>query len=196
MPANLENSAVATGLEKVFSFQSQRRTMPKNVQTTTQLHLFSHASKIMLKILLIRLQQYVNWELSDVQAGFRKGREARDQIANICRFIEKAREFPQKSTSASLSMLKTLTGCITNNYGKFFKRGQYQTTLCVFCETCMQIKKHQLEPDMKQWTRSKLGNKYVKAVYCHPSYLIYMQSTSCDMWAGWSTNWNQDWWEK
>ena len=146
--------------------------------------LISHTSKVMLKILQARPQWYVNHEVPDVQAGFRKGREARDQIANICRFIEKAREFPQKSTSASLSMLKTLTVCITNNYGKFFKRGQYQTTLCVFCETCMQIKKHQLEPDMKQWTRSKLGNKYVKAVYCHPSYLIYMQSTSCDMWAG------------
>ena len=83
MPANLENSAVATGLEKVsFSFQSQRKAMPKNAQTTAQLH-SSYASKVMLKILQTRLQQYVNRELPDVQAGFRKGRGTRDQIANI-----------------------------------------------------------------------------------------------------------------
>ena len=88
------------------------------------------------------------------------------------------------STSASLSMLKPLTVCITNSYGKFFKRWQYQTTGPVFCETCMQIKKHQLEPDMKQRTGSKLGKDYVKAVYCHPSYLTYTQSTSCDI-LGW-----------
>ena len=75
-----------------FSFQSQRRAMPKNVQTTAQLH-SSHASKVILKILQTRLQQYVNWELPDVQAGFRKDRGTRDQIANSRWIIEKAREF-------------------------------------------------------------------------------------------------------
>ena len=83
MPANLENSAVAIGLEKV-SFQSQRKAMPKNAQTTTQFALISDTSEVMLKILQARLQQYVNHELPDVQAGFRKGRGTRDQIANIC----------------------------------------------------------------------------------------------------------------
>ena len=87
MPANLENSAVATGLggggEGQFSFQSQRQAMPKNPQTTAQLH-SSHTSKVMLKILQARLQQYMNYELPDFQAGFRKGRGTRDQIANIC----------------------------------------------------------------------------------------------------------------
>ena len=92
MPTNLENSAVATGLEK-FLFQSQRKTMPKNAQTTTQFPLISHASKVMLKILQARLQQYVNCELPDVQAGFRKGRGTRYQIANICWIIKKARAF-------------------------------------------------------------------------------------------------------
>ena len=67
--------------------------MPKNAQTTAQLQLISHASKVMLKILQARLQQYVNRELADVQARFRKGRGARDQIANICWIMEKAREF-------------------------------------------------------------------------------------------------------
>ena len=75
-----------------FSFQSQRNAMPKNAQTTEQLH-SSHAGKVMLKILQARLQQYVNHELPDVRAGFRKGRGTRDQIANISWIIEKAREF-------------------------------------------------------------------------------------------------------
>ena len=98
MPANLENSAVATGLEKV-SFHSNpppKKAMPKNVQTTAQLHSFHMLTKVMLKILQARLQQYMNREFPDVQAGFRKGRGTRDQIANISWIIEKAREF-QKS---------------------------------------------------------------------------------------------------
>ena len=89
--------------------------------------LISHTSKIMLKILQARLQQYVNCEISDVQAGFRKGRGTRDQIANICWVIEKARKF-QKKTSASLTALKPLTLWITTNCGKFFERWEYQTT--------------------------------------------------------------------
>ena len=76
-----------------FSFQSWRKAMPKNVQTTMQLWSFHMLSKVMLKIFQARLQQYMNLELPDVQAGFRKGRGTRDQIANICRIIEKAREF-------------------------------------------------------------------------------------------------------
>ena len=80
--------------------------------------LFSHASKVMLKILQARLQQYVNRELPDVQAGFRKGRGTRDQMANICWIMEKAREF-QKNISALLTMPKPLTVWITINCGKF-----------------------------------------------------------------------------
>ena len=83
----------------------------------------------MLKILQVRLQQYVNHEPPDVQAGFKKGRGTRDQIANICWIIEKAREFQKKtSTSALLTTSKPLTVWITTNYGKFFKRWEYQTT--------------------------------------------------------------------
>ena len=82
MLADLENSAVATGKGR-FSFQSQRNAMPNN---TAQLH-SSHTSKVMLKILQARLQQYMNHELPDSQAGFRKGRGTRDQIANICLII-------------------------------------------------------------------------------------------------------------
>ena len=83
----------------------------------------------MLKILRVRLQQYMNCELPDVQAGFRKGRGTRDQIANILWIIEKTREFQKMSTSALLTMPKPLTMWITTNCGKFFKRWEYQTTL-------------------------------------------------------------------
>ena len=76
-----------------FTFQSQRKAMPKNAQTTAQLHSSHMQAQVMLKILQARLQQYVNWELPDVQAGFRKGRGTRDQIANICLIIKKARKF-------------------------------------------------------------------------------------------------------
>ena len=91
--------------------------------------LFSYASKVMLKILQARLQQYMNLELPDVQAGFRKGRGTRDQIANMCWIMEKAREFQKKtSISTLLTMPKPLTVWITINCGKFFKRWEYQTT--------------------------------------------------------------------
>ena len=90
--------------------------------------LISHASKVMLKILQARLQQHMNHELPDVQAGFRKGRGTRDQIANIRLVIEKAREFQKNIISALLTMPKPLTVWITINCGKFFKRWEYQTT--------------------------------------------------------------------
>ena len=81
--------------------------------------LISHASKVTLKILQARLQQYVNQELPDVQAGFRKGRGTGDQVVNICWITEKAREFQKKSTYALLTIPKPLTVWITTNCGKF-----------------------------------------------------------------------------
>ena len=84
--------------------------------------LISCTSEVILKILQARLQQYVNREFPDAQAGFRKGRGTGDQIANICWITEKEREFPKTSTSASLTTLKLLTVWITTDYGKFFKR--------------------------------------------------------------------------
>ena len=88
------------------------------------------------------------------------------------------------STSASLTMLNLLTVWITTHCGKFLKRWEHQTTLPASCETCMQVKKQQLEPDMEQRIGSKLGKEYVKAIHCHPAYLTYTQSTSCEM-SGW-----------
>ena len=83
--------------------------------------------------------------------------------------------------SSSLTMVKPLTVWITTNCGKFFKILEYQTTLPASFKTCMQFKKQQLEPDMEQWIHSKLGKKYVKAVYCDPAYLTSLQSISWEM---------------
>ena len=121
--------------------------------------LISHASKIMLKILQVRFQQYVNQELSHVQAGFRKGRGTRDQIANIHWIIEKAREFQKNTYFRFMTVLKLLTMWLTTNCGKFLKRWEYQTTLPVSDKTCMQVKKQELELDMEQRTGSKLGKE-------------------------------------
>jgi len=93
MPANLKNSVVLTGLEKVSFHSNSKKGNAKEYSNCCTIALISHASKVMLKILQARLQQYVSYELPDVQAGFRKGRGTRDQIANIHWIIEKAREF-------------------------------------------------------------------------------------------------------
>ena len=93
IPANLENSAVATGLEKVIFIPIPKEDNVKECSNYRTIALISHASTVMLKILQARLQQYVNWEPPDVQTGFRKGRGTRDQIANIHWIIEKIREF-------------------------------------------------------------------------------------------------------
>ena len=98
MSANLENSAVATGLEKVSFHSNPKERQCQECSNYHTVALISHASKEMLKILQARLQQYVNRELPDVQAGFRKGRGTRDQIANIRWIMETAREF-QKNIS-------------------------------------------------------------------------------------------------
>ena len=156
MSANLENSAVATRLEKV-SFCSN----PKIRQCQRMLkppHNCTHltASKVMLKFLQARLQQYMSWEVPDVQAWFRKDWGTSDQIANIHWIIEKARALQKVIYFCLLTMPKALTVWITTNCGKFFKSWDYQTTIPASWEICMQFKKQQLEPDMEQWTGSKL----------------------------------------
>ena len=132
----------------------------------------------MLKILQTRLQQYVNCELPDVQTEFRKGRGTCDQIVISIGSQKKQESSNKMSTSALLITPKPLTVWITTICGKFFKKWEYQTMLPASWEICIQIKKQQLKLDMEQQTSSKLGKEYVKAVYCHRAYLIYLQSTS------------------
>ena len=123
-------------------------------------------------------------ELPDVPAGFRKGRGTRDQIANIRWIVEKAREFQKKHLFLLYWLCQSLWLCGSQQTGKFFKRWEYQTTLLISWETYIQVKKQQLELDMEQQTGSKYGKEYVKAVYRHPAYVTYRQSTSCEM-PGW-----------
>ena len=146
--------------------------------------LISQASKVMLKILQARLQQYVKRELPDVQAGFRKGRGTRDQIANIRWVIEKTREFQKNIYFYFIDYAKAFDCVDHNNYGEFSKRWEYQTTWLTSWEICMQVRKQQLELDLEQQTGSKYEKEYVKATYCHPAYLTYMQSTSWET-LGW-----------
>ena len=152
--------------------------------------LISHASKVMLRILQARLQHFVNWEYPDVQAGF-KSRGTRDQNANIHWIIQKAREFQKNLWNvlllihwfhASLTTLKPLKLWVTTNCGKTLAGWEYQTTLPVSWETCMQVDKQQLELDREKWLVSKLRKEYIKTVYCHAAYWTPMQSTSCKMW--------------
>ena len=123
----------------------------------------------------------LNWYLPDVQAGFRKGTGIRDQIVNITGSQKRQENSRKSSSSASLTTTKPLTMWLTTNGGKFLKRWEYQTTWPASWEICMQIKKRQLELDMEQQTGSKSGKEYVKAAYCPPTYIAYMQSTSCKM---------------
>ena len=121
----------------------------------------------MLKILQAKLPQYVIRELPDVQGGFRKGRGTRDQVVNIHRIIEKAREFQKNICFCFIDYAKVFDVWTTTNSGKFLKRYEYQATWPASWEMCMQVKKQQLERDIEQQTVSKLGKEYVKAVYCH-----------------------------
>ena len=101
-------------------------------------------------------------------------------------------QYIKTPTSASLSMLNLLTAWIKTNCGKFLKRWEYQTTLPVSWETCMQVKKQQLEQDMEQRTGSKVGKEYIKVVYCHPAYLTH----HAQCWSALIRSWNQDCQEK
>ena len=113
MPANMENSAVATGLEKV-SFPIPKKGNAKECSNYCTVALISHASKVSLKILQVKLQQYVNHEIPDVQAGFRKGRGTRDQIANTCWIIKKAREFQKNNYLCFIDYVKAFD-CVDHN---------------------------------------------------------------------------------
>ena len=114
MPANLENSAVATGLERSVFIPIPKKGNSKECSNYRTIALISHVSKVMLKILQARLQQYVNCELPDVQARFRKGRGTRDQIVNICWIIEKAREFQKNIYFCFIDYAKAFD-CVDHN---------------------------------------------------------------------------------
>ena len=140
--------------------------------------LISHASKVMLKIIQARLQQYVNCELPDVQAGFRKGRGTRDQIANIHWIIKKAKEIQKSIYFCFIDYAKAFDCVDHNKMWKILKEMGIPDYLTCLLRNLMQVRKQHLELDMDQQTGSKQEKEYVKLAYCHPAYLTYMQSTS------------------
>ena len=138
--------------------------------------LISHASKGMLKILQARLQRYMNRELPDVQAGFRKGRGTRDQIANICWIIKKAR-VPENIYFCFIDYAKAFGYVDHNKLWKILKEMGIPDHLTCLMRN-LYASQEATELDMEQQTGSKLEKEYLKSVYCHPTYLPYMQSTS------------------
>ena len=155
MPANLENSAVATGLEKVsFHSNSKERQCQKSSDYHT-IALISHGSKVILKILQVKLQQYVNHELPDAQAGFRKGRGTRDQTANICWIMEKAREFQKNIFFCFIDYAKTFDCEDDNKLWKILQETEISAPLtCLLRNPC--AGQEATELDMEQQTGSKL----------------------------------------
>ena len=150
MPANLENSAVATGLEKVSFHSNPKKGNAKECSNYCTIALISHASKVMLKILQAKLQQYVNHELPDFQAGFRKGRGTRSNCQHLLNHW-KSKRVPEKHLFLLYWLCQSFDCVwITTNCGKFFKRWEYQTTWPVSWEICMQVRKQQLELDVEQ----------------------------------------------
>ena len=154
--------------QQIWKLNSDRRTgkgqffipIPKkgNVKECSNyctIALVSHASKVKLKILQARLQQYMNCELPDVQAGIRKAEEPVIELPTSTGSSEKQESSRKTSISAWLTMPKPLTVWITVNCGKFWKRWEYQTTWPASWEICMQVRKPQLELDMEQQTGSK-----------------------------------------
>ena len=143
---------------------------------------FSHARKVMLEILQARLQQYVNRELPGVQAGFRKGRGTRDQIGNICWIKEKASESQKNIYFCFIAYIKAFDCVDHKKMWKILKEMGIPDHLTCLLRNLYAGQEAtwilRQASDMEQQTGSKLGKEYVKAVYYHPAYLPYMQSTS------------------
>ena len=145
--------------------------MLKLLHTTA---LILHANKVILKILQARLQQFMNWELPDVQAsklGLEKTEESEIKLPTSVGSSKKQESSRKTPTSALWTTPKPVTVWITTNCGKFFKRWEYQITLPSSWEICMEVNNQQLEPDTEQEAGSKLGKEDTKDVYCHPTYV-------------------------
>ena len=172
MPANLENLAVFTELEKV-NFHSnpkerQCQRMFKLLHNCTHLtHQQSNAQNFPSQASKVPK----TWASTCSSWILKRQRNHRSNCQHLlCH--RKSNRVPEKASTVLLTTPKPLTVWIATNYGKFLNRWEYQITSPASCEICMQIKKQQLEPDMEQWSGSKLGKEYIKAVYCHPALLI------------------------
>ena len=155
MPANLKTQQWPQDWKRSVFIPIPKKGNAKECSNYWTVALISHASKVMLKILQARLQQYVNSELPDVQAGFRKGRGTRDQTANTAGSSKKQESSRKKYLFLLYWLPKLLTVWITINWGKFWKTWEYQTTWPASWEICVQVRKQQLELDKEKQTASK-----------------------------------------
>ena len=164
-----------------FSFQSQRKAVPKNAQTMAQLHSSHTLAKWCSKFSKPGFNSTWTMNFQMFKLDLEKTEEPESKLPTSVGSSKKQGSSRKISTSALLTMSKPLTVWITTNSGKFFKRWEYQTTRSASWEICMQVRRQQLELDTEQKTGSKSGKEYIKAVYCHYVYLTDMQSTSWEM---------------
>ena len=157
-----------------FSFQSQRKAMPKNVQTTAQLHSSHTLVKWCFKFSKPGFNSTWTEKFQMFKLDLEKAEELEIKLPTSVGLSKRQESSRKTSTSALLTTSKPLTVWITTNCGKSLKRRDYPTTWPASWEICVQVKKQQLKPDMEQWTGFKLGKEYIKAVYCHPAYFTYM----------------------
>ena len=178
MSANLENSTVATGLEEVSFHPIPKKGSAKECSNYHTVALISHTNKVILKILQARLHQFVNHELSDVQAGFRKGRGTRNQIANIHWIIEKAREFQKNIYFCFIDYAKAFDCVNHNKLWTILKETGIPDHLTCLLRNLYAGQEATVRTDHGTTDWFQIGKEYVKAVYCHPvychpAYLIY-----------------------
>ena len=168
---------MATGLEKVSFHSSPKKGNAKDCSDSCTIALISHASKVMLKILQSWLQQYVNHELPDVQAGFRKGRGTRDKIANTRWIIEIARDFQQSIYFCFIDYAKAFDCVDHNKLWKILKEmGLPDLLICLLKNLCAGQEATVRTGSGTDWFQIEKG--VPQAVYCYPAYLTYVQSTS------------------
>ena len=192
MPSNLGNSAVATGLEKVSFHSNPEKGNAKECSKYCTVAVVSRTTKVMLKILQARLQQYVNCELPDVQAGFRNGRGTRDQIANICWIIEKTREFQKNIYFCFIDYAKAFD-CVDHNklweILKEMRIPDHLTCLLRNLFACQKVRVR-IGHGTRDWFQIRKGVR--QHCILSPAYLTSMQIHHEKRWAGGSTSWNQD----
>ena len=173
---------IALARSTFFSFHSNSEERQcQRMFRLPSVALISHSSKVMSKILYARLQQYMNHEFLDVQAGFRKGRGTRDQIDNILWTTEKVREF-QKNIYFCFTDYNKAFHCVDHNkMWKIHQEMRIPEHLTCLLKNLYTGQEATVRIGHGTADGSKSGKEYAKAVYCHPVYLTYMQSTSCEM---------------
>ena len=164
-----------------FSFQSQRQAMPKNAQTTAQLYSSHTLTKSCSKFSKPGFSNTWTMNFQMFKLVLEKAEEPEIKLPTSTGSSKKQENSRKTSSSALLITPKPLSTWITTNSGKFWKRWEYKPPDLPPGKSCVHVKKQLLEPNMEQQNGSKLGKEYVKALYCHPAYLTYMQSTSCEM---------------